>query len=113
SAGDTYLVAAQVASAVSGTGAYPWQLYIRSTFASGQPIDRMVSGTAYVVDNGGTNPFMYGWSLAGLDSLVSVTGGQLWVYGSGGTRFFSGSGGTYTSPANDMGTLVKNGDNTF
>jgi YD repeat-containing protein len=112
SAGDTYLLAVQEAT-VTGTNAYPWSLYVRSKFSSAAPIDRVVSGTAYVVDNGGNNPFLTGWSIAGVDTLVSVSGGMLWVYGAGGTRFFSGSGGTYISPANDFGTLVKNGNGNY
>src|SRR5262249_41651450 len=28
-------------------------------------------------------------------------------------RFFAGTGGTYTSPAEDFGTLVQNGDGSF
>jgi hypothetical protein len=93
--GDTYLLAAQVSSAVSSTGAYPWQLYIHSTFSGAAPIDRVVTGTAYVVVNPAT-PLFSGWSIAGVDQLVAVTGGELWVYGAGGYRFFAGSGGTYT-----------------
>jgi len=38
--------------------------------------------------------------VAGLDSLVSVTGGVLWVYGTGGARFFAalGSGNFLSRP---------------
>ena len=41
---------------------------------------------------------------------------MLWVNGSGDARFFSGSGTgaqTYSSPAEDFGTLVRNSDLTF
>src|SRR5262249_32507623 len=39
--------------------------------------------------------------------------GQLWVYGTGGYRFFQGTSGTLTSPAEDNGQLVVNGNGTF
>src|SRR5207248_10344189 len=112
SAGDVYLLDAQVASAVTSTGAYPWSITITAT-VSGNPINRTVSGTAYVVVSPSTNPLLVGWSIAGVDQLVTISGGIMWVYGAGGYRVFTGSGPTYVSPPNDFGTLVKNGDNTF
>src|SRR5207253_3073536 len=54
-----------------------------------------------------------GWTLAGMDQLVSISGGVIWVYGSGGFRVFTGTSGTLTNPANDFGTLVKNGDGSY
>src|SRR5262249_5358136 len=55
-----------------------------------------------------------GWSLEGLDSLVIDGSGALYVYGgTGGARYFTGTSGTYTNPANDFGTFVKNLDNSF
>jgi len=113
SAGDVYLLAAQVASAVTTTGAYPWSLSITATFSGTGPITRTVSGTAYVVVSSSSNPFLLGWSLAGVDQLVSVSGGIIYVAGSGGFRVFTGSGPTYTSPANDFGVLVHNGDSSY
>jgi YD repeat-containing protein len=108
--GDDYLLAAQVSSAVTSTGAYPWSLTVRVTLPSGGgTLDR----TAYVVVND-TGPFRGGWSLSGYDQLVSVSGGLLWVYGAGGVRYFaSAGGGAFTSPADDFGTLVQNGDNSY
>src|SRR2546422_801602 len=43
----------------------------------------------------------------------NVPAGMLLVIGAGDSRFFTGSGPNYTSPAEDFGTLVKNGDGTF
>ena len=114
SAGDVYLLDAQVSSAnaPTSTGAYPWSLTITAS-VDGNPVTRTLSGTAYVVVSPSNAPTYVGWSIAGVDQLVSVSGGVIYVYGSGGYRVFTGSGPTYTSPANDFGTLVKNGDNTF
>jgi hypothetical protein len=101
-----------VSTAVSSTGGYPWTVEVKATYGS-DTITRSVSGTSYVVVNGST-PFGHGWSLEGLDKLVSVTGGVMWVSGAGGTpRFYYGSSGTLVGPATDLGTLVKNGDNTY
>src|SRR5207253_1320290 len=72
-------------------------------------LTQTVSGSLPVVVNGSSDPFGQGWSVAGLDQLVSVTGGVLWVYGSGGARFFADLGsGSFLSPANDFGTLTQN-----
>src|SRR5262249_53001783 len=64
------------------------------------------------------SPFGSGWSFGSIDQLVDIAAdangpaGKLRVYGTGGWRFYSGTS-TFTSPAGDPGTLVKNGDNTF
>jgi YD repeat-containing protein len=63
--------------------------------------------------NGGLRATTGGWSIAGLDRLYVDSTGVLRIYGSGGTRYFTGTGPSYTSPANDFGTLVKNGDGSF
>ena len=105
SAGDTYTIDTQAASAVTITGAYSWSLTIK-TFYSGETDTNTTSGTAYAVVQ---SALAAGWSIAGIDQLVPVSGGILYVYGSGGFRFFAtGSGSTYVSPANDFGTLVAN-----
>ncbi len=111
SAGDDYAVALQVPNAVTTTGYYAYQLEVVAIFSEGAAT-RSISGYYPVVipanDNG------RGWTVAGVDKIVPVTGGVLYVSGSGGARFFGDAGsGTYTSPAVDRGTLVKNGDNTY
>jgi RHS repeat-associated protein len=107
----SWIFGVQVSSAVSSTGLYPWSMTINMHFSSLGDIVRTVTGNALVVVNNGA--FGNGWSIDGFNSLVAVSGGEMMVFGSGGARLFTGSGGTYTSPANDYGTLVKNGDNTF
>jgi len=112
-AGDTnWVYGLQVAAAVSSTGAYPFTLDIKEHFSDSKgDVVRSYSGTALVVVNDGA--YGTGWWVAGLDRLDAVTGGMMLVYGSGGARLFTGSGPTYTSPANDYGTLVKNVDNSY
>src|SRR5262245_30113160 len=99
----------QVTSPVTSTGYYPWQVEVKASFSNRGDVDRILTGNVGVVVNGMSNPFGPGWSLSALDSLVSVTGGMLWVSGDHGSRFFASAGGSsYTSPANDFGALVKN-----
>jgi len=103
--GDPLVIAAQVPSAVTTTGAYSWSLLV---LVSGQP-NMTASGTAYVVaqDN---SPFGAGWTFAPVDQIDSVTGGVLLAYGTGGWRYYaSAGGGSFTSPAGDNGTLSQSG----
>jgi RHS repeat-associated protein len=108
--GDLALVGQQVSTAVSTTGRYVYSLQMNLATPA---VSRTVTGVAYVVaeDN---SPFGAGWTLAGVDKLVSVTAtltyaaGMLREYGSGGYGFYADNGaGGYTSPAGDNGTLSK------
>ena len=111
SPGNTYLLAVQVASPVATTGLYPYTIEVKSPDDS---IDATVSGYYTVVaNNPATDSFGAGWSLDSLATLVPVTGGVLWVSGSGDARLFSGSGGTYTNPPGDFGILVQNADGSW
>src|SRR5262249_32678888 len=122
SASDTYTLAVQVASPVTTTGLYYWQLSVQVTPSVGNAYTLFLSGTAAVVATDTADPFGPGWSLAGLDRLLTVTmpyggpTGVLWEYGSGQTRFFQALGnGQFVSPLNDMGSLsqaVPNGTYT-
>jgi hypothetical protein len=48
-------------------------------FSTGGSIDPIISGSTFVVANAGSDPFGYGWSVAGVDQLVPVTGGIWFV----------------------------------
>jgi RHS repeat-associated protein len=109
--GDVLTIGLQ-APTVSTTGRYPWSVALSGGGHSGS-----VSGVTYVVAED-SSALGAGWTFAGLDQLVSISAdangpaGQLRIYGNGGWRFYSGTS-SFTSPAGDPGTLVKNGDNTF
>lgn len=111
--GDKISVAAQVDSAAA-TGRHTWEL--RVTPAGGSTISQ--SGVTFVV-NQDASVFGAGWNLSTLNRLIDIPSsganpaGKLWLYGSGGWRFFSGTSGTLTAPPEENGTLVKNGDGTF
>jgi RHS repeat-associated protein len=105
--GDTLTIAAQVGTAVSSAGRYPWALSIQASGLTTQNL----SGTAFVVpqDN---SPLGAGWTFGSADRLIDVAAdangpaGKLFAYGAGGFRFFQGTG-PFTSPANDDGTLTS------
>ena len=58
-----------------------------------------------------TSAFGDGWTLAGLEQVISASGGVILnLGGNGASEWFSGSpgvGGSYTSPAGDFSTLTK------
>src|SRR5262249_40676098 len=72
------------------------------------------TGSADVVSEDGS-PFGSGWTYSGTDQLVSIPAdangpaGVLRLYGTGGWDFYTGSGGSFTSPAGDNGTLSQSG----
>jgi RHS repeat-associated protein len=105
--GDVLTIAAQAGTAVTTAGRYPWTLSIQAAGLATQNL----SGTAFVVplDQG---PLGAGWAFGAADRLIDIPAdangpaGKLFVYGTGGYRFFQGTG-PYTSPANDAGTLTS------
>jgi RHS repeat-associated protein len=109
SAGDTYALAVQVANPVSSTGYYPWSATVQLSYSNGTiTLVHKVAGNAAVVVNGSGSAFGQGWSLAGLDQIVGVSGGVLYVSGTGGARFFADlGGGAFLNPANNFGILTQ------
>jgi YD repeat-containing protein len=108
SAGDTYLLSFQVGTAVTSTGVYTWQAEVKASFSNNTTLTRSASGRRIVIANGSSSSFGHGWSVAGLDKLTSVTGGVLWVYGSGGGRYFESAGsGSFINPPDDFGVLTQ------
>jgi RHS repeat-associated protein len=117
SPGDVLTLAVQTTATASTTRRYPWKLDLSMNY--GTPITRSITGAAYVVAQG-SSALGTGWSLSDVDQLIDIPvdntngypAGKLRVYGSGGWRFYSGTG-PFTSPAGDPGTLVKNLDGSF
>jgi YD repeat-containing protein len=104
-----------VASNPPPTGSAGWAATVTFSFAAGPPRVVSGSGTATVLSRTGS-VVGSGWAIDGIPRVIAVSSGALWVSGQGDTRLFSGSGTgpqTYTSPAEDFGTLVQNGDGTF
>jgi RHS repeat-associated protein len=110
--GDVYALPVQVSSAVTASGIYTWQVEVKAT-VGGTIYDRTASGVLPLVVNT-SSPYGAGWSLAGTQLLLIGTQGIALVdNATGGYRYFTGTGPGYTSPANDQGTLAKNGDGTY
>jgi YD repeat-containing protein len=108
--------ALQADATALATGRYAYTVRLTARFGSNY-VDRDYSGHAEVVNRGqSTHEFGRGWQLAGLDKLVSASGGMLLARSSGDALWFAddGSGG-YQRAAGDetFSTLVKNGDNTY
>ena len=101
--GATYALAVKSMTGVSSTGLYSWTVQV----SEGTNYSFSLSGTAPIVVNASSDAFGNGWTLAGDDSLVSVTGGVIWASGTFGKRFFTSLGNNgFRSPPNDFGTLT-------
>jgi RHS repeat-associated protein len=113
SGGDVLVMDVQSTTAVNASGAYSYSVQIAT---GGLPTTK--SGTAYYAMSNNTDGDSagVGWSIIGVNQLVSVSGGVIWKDGQGNGRFFAGSfmlgGGTYTNPKGEFGTLTKNMDGT-
>ena len=105
-AGQELFLAQQVSSAVSTTGAYSYSMQVVLNYTT--PVTLTYSGTMDVVAETSSG-YGAGWTIGGVDRLISVTGGVLREYGSGGESFYATSGSGYTSPAGDSGILTNVG----
>jgi RHS repeat-associated protein len=116
--GDALTLAVQESTAITTTGRHDWSL----TVTIPGHANATASGTVYVRAED-SSPLGAGWTLSTLNKLVTLSAsgsdpaGELWLYGTGEVRFFQGAPGTlpytFTSPAEDNGTLVDNTDGSF
>jgi RHS repeat-associated protein len=115
SAGDTYLLGVQHATQITSSGNYAWSMSVTVHITGQSDVVVSANGSMPVVVRDTSSDYLgRGWSLQGLDSLVIDGSGALYVYGgTGGARYFTGTTGTYTNPANDFGTFVKNGNGSY
>ena len=111
-AGGVYVLPLAVGSA-GGTGEHSWSVTATLSFADGSTQTISGSGQTAVVDQT-ASPYGAGWGLDGIPELYPGSTGVLWVTGQGDSRFFAGNGnGTFTSPAEDLGTLKRNAWGTY
>jgi YD repeat-containing protein len=98
------------------SGRYPWWADIRMSYGTGANATTaqfLVNGYANVVDNA-SSALGAGWGICGIDHLVAVCCGVLWVYGNGDSRYFAHNpDGTYSNPPEEFGTLVGNADGSW
>jgi RHS repeat-associated protein len=118
--GDVMIASAQVPSSVAvATGRHKWQLAVTIATSAGN-YNYSYAGATYVVAQDGS-PFGPGWTLSAVDGLFPIyadpvdptdyPAGVLFVYGTGGARFFKSNypvNGviTFTGPPIDNGTLT-------
>jgi RHS repeat-associated protein len=109
----TVYLALQVANPVLQSGYYAWSVSGTITFNNNTTAPVSTSGTSYVVARDGS-PYGAGWGIDGISQLVIGTAGVLQVTGQGDWRFFTNNGnGTFTPMAEDLGSLVQNGDGSY
>jgi RHS repeat-associated protein len=111
--GSTPVLAVESTNPMTQTDHNNWSVTATVKYASGDPDTPSASGTgSFVVQDssvsGQVDPYGAGWGIRGVDRIFSVTGGLLWAYGTGESDFFASSGGGYTSPTGNFGTLTGN-----
>lgn len=115
-AGDSLRFALQADATSLATGRYPYTVTLTARFNTTE-ITRDYTGYALVVNRGSsTYEFGRGWQLAGLDKLVSATGGMMLVRSTGEALWFadSGSGGYLRADGDStFSSLVRNADSTY
>ena len=109
--GDRFVGIVQVSSALTQTDYYSWSVMVTLNYTT--PMVFTVSGNIPVVVadssvSGQKDAFGAGWGIAGVNRLVPVTGGMVYAYGTGESRFFATAGGGYTSPTGEFGSLTGN-----
>ncbi|MGH8543568.1 MAG: hypothetical protein ACREX3_08045, partial [Gammaproteobacteria bacterium] len=106
------LVSVQFDASNLSTGRYPYQATIFSNYMNSS-IGGITDGNVIVL-NRKTSPFGSGWAITDIQQLHPQSGsGVLLTSGDGTALFFSGGPDTFTAPAGDFSTLLKNPDNTF
>src|SRR5262249_26368399 len=74
SAGDTYLLAVQDGTQITSTGYYSWSMQVTVNYTGGPTILTASGSMPIVVRDTSNDYFGRGWSLARMDSIVSVSG---------------------------------------
>ena len=114
--GDVQQIAVQATNATSlATGRYSYSVQVVDYGTTNTTIT--LSGSATVI-NQSSSAFGDGWTLEGLEQITTATGGVILNLGDGGrslwfTGSFGSGGGTYTDPAGEFSTLVKNGSTGY
>jgi YD repeat-containing protein len=109
--GDIEAIGLQADATGKSTGRFNYSVQVVDYRATNTTFT--LNGTTTVL-NYSSSAFGAGWTLQGLEKITAATGGVILDLGGGGrSLWFTGSGGTYTSPAGEFSTLVKNGDNTY
>ncbi len=117
--GDIMQIGLQPDATSLSTGRYSYTETIID-YRGGTPTTFTYNGTA-TLENAAQDPTFSalgaGWTISGLEKIISASGGAIVDDGGGAVEWFSGSfgsgGGTYTSPAGDFSTLTANSGGTY
>jgi YD repeat-containing protein len=105
--GDVQQIALQASGTASlATGRYSYTAVVTD---SGSTPTTLTGSSTLLSETG--SPFGDGWTLQGLEQITSASGGVILNEGEGGRSLWftaPASGGTYTDPAGEFSTLVKN-----
>ena len=94
------------------TGRYPFEATVFSNYLNSS-VGGISTGNVIVV-NRSASALGAGWAITDLQQLhVQTAGGVLLTSGDGTALFFTGGPTTFTSPARDFSTLVKNSDDSY
>jgi RHS repeat-associated protein len=117
--GDIMQIGLQADAHSLSTGRYSYTETIID-YRGGTPTTFTYNGTATVENAAEDATFSAlgaGWTVAGLNKIISATGGVILDQGDGSVEWFSGSfgggGGTYTSTPGDFSTLTLNSNGTY
>ena len=114
-AGDALRFALQADATALSTGRYAYTVRLTARFDATN-VYRDYTGYALVVNRGDSGyAFGRGWQLAGLDSLVDVTGGMMLVRSTGDALFFpdDGAGGYELAEGDESFSTLEEIDDTF
>ena len=118
-AGTTRLSAQLDASGLA-SGAYDYDVVVRSHFADGSVREAPAVRVRALVVNERASPYGAGWIVAGVQRLVPQAGGVVVLEGDGSARWFTDPGScvagyqgdspwcSYTSPEGDFSRLARN-----
>ena len=105
--GDVYALPLQVGSAVSSSAHYPWGVEVKATVGT-FVYDRTAFGRPAGAGQH-CQPLRRRLGAGRHAALLIGSAGVAMIDNTtGGFRYFTGTGPSYTSPANDQGTLVQN-----
>ena len=113
--GDTMQIGLQANATTLSTGRYGYAATVID-YRGTTPTTFTYSGTATIINEAKDPTFSAlgaGWTVSGVEKIIPASGGVILDEGDGAGLWFSGSGGTYTSPAGDFSTLVLNSNGTY
>jgi RHS repeat-associated protein len=98
------------ANGMSADSVYSITVVVGAEYAAG--VEEVTAATTLIVVNENDSPIAKGWTLAGVQRLVTTAGGALITDGTGSAVYFTGGGTTYYAPAGEFTRLTASGTGT-